>query len=362
MAKKIYTAEENAVLLTAWNHWKEVCWIRGLGQSREEGVVGTPEEADRLAKLVHSAFKRKLNPYLHLLGDEKSFYGEFAEVDTAMVFDLALFEYEKSTRYVRGHWGEEGFERKKKAWKNSVWKLISESNDPPLKIIHGKLLGPDGVINQVVEDWLMTTYSCRMVKDSQSGRVLHFHQSLDGKDDNGRQTDIPDAEVFAGELGLKMGRKDGFVEMEFQAQEDGEISPPLSAWDDEEVEKTMNEVPQEQVEALPSSWRNQLIKLLTPRLLCVLCASLHNVKIEDEPAVLRALGVSRSSVQKDFYERLPQLIKKMDVEFQESLRFDELTRRALKMWLKNKIKLEMAGRLLLSCIRALEKCADSERV
>ena len=362
MAKKIYTAEENAVLLTAWNHWKEVCWIRGLGQSREEGVVGTPEEADRLAKLVHSAFKRKLNPYLHLLGDEKSFYGEFAEVDTAMVFDLALFEYEKSTRYVRGHWGEEGFERKKKAWKNSVWKLISESNDPPLKIIHGKLLGPDGVINQVVEDWLMTTYSCRMVKDSQSGRVLHFHQSLDGKDDNGRQTDIPDAEVFAGELGLKMGRKDGFVEMEFQAQEDGEVLEVPPARDDEEVERTVNEASQEQVKGLPKVWRNELVQLLTPRLSCVLCASLYNVKIEDEPAILRALGIGRSSAQKDYYERLPLLMKRMSAEFLESFRLDESTRCALKIWLKNKIKLEMAGRLLLSRIRALEKCADSERI
>ena len=45
------TEEDNARKLTAWNAWKEVCWVHGLGKPRGDlPIVGTEADERLLAQ------------------------------------------------------------------------------------------------------------------------------------------------------------------------------------------------------------------------------------------------------------------------------------------------------------------------
>ncbi|MBR4663063.1 MAG: hypothetical protein IKO93_04235 [Lentisphaeria bacterium] len=45
-----------------------------------------------------------------------------------------------------------------KNYKDHTWESISRSNDPPLKVIRGQLLGPQGIINEIAERYLRYNY------------------------------------------------------------------------------------------------------------------------------------------------------------------------------------------------------------
>lgn len=354
MAGYDYSPEENEALLKAWNNWKDLCCIRGLGENIEGRVIGTRHEQEMLANLVKSAFKRKLYPYSAQLGNGKSSYGdEFDDLDTALEFDAALREYKGATRYKRGHQGEKGFERKKKAWKDLVWQAIVQSSDSPLQVIHGKLLGSRGVISQVAEEWLMKTYSCRLIKDRKTGKkVLYFHRSNDGKDDE-RTADIPDMTSSPAEKDAERSWEEGRLEAESLAREDGEAQDAGFADSGEGNEWTANDKPDEVLDGLPKAWQDELERALSPRLRCVLYASVNRFKFEGETEILKALGItSESSARKDYYERIPATLKKLSAEFRENIGLDTPVLRGVMAWLKNKIKLEKAGRLILSRMEA----------
>ena len=76
-----FTPEENARRLEAWNAWKEVCWVHGLGKSRGDlPAVGTTEDEKVLSELITNAFRRKLSPFAAHLEDAQGRF-DFSEID-----------------------------------------------------------------------------------------------------------------------------------------------------------------------------------------------------------------------------------------------------------------------------------------
>lgn len=139
--------ERNDKSLKAWCQWKEICSILGC----------RPEAKSLLAQEVGDAFRKKLN---YTVGPRA--YGHLNGVscneDFAQEFDVGIIEkaYIAKTR---------------KNYKDVVWQCIAVSDDPPLKVIRGKLIGNSGVINGIVEKWLRGQgWESSSVTDKKTGK------------------------------------------------------------------------------------------------------------------------------------------------------------------------------------------------
>ena len=95
-----HSPEMNARRLKAWNAWKEVCWVHGLGKPRGDNlpVIGTGEDEELLAKAIRNAFLRKLAPFKMQLADSNGNIALLTDLDCAQEFDHALLEYETIDR------------------------------------------------------------------------------------------------------------------------------------------------------------------------------------------------------------------------------------------------------------------------
>ena len=119
--------ERNSRLLAAWNEWKQICSVNGC----------SPQNGQLLTIEIASAFRRKL--YLiagiHDHYKEKELHEE--DKDFVQLFDSSLEIMAK----LPGVNKRTGKEKKQKKYKDWTWQLLENSNDPPLKIIRGRLLG-----------------------------------------------------------------------------------------------------------------------------------------------------------------------------------------------------------------------------
>ena len=346
MAVKNYTPEENARTLASWNAWKDLCWINGLGLRLEGGrVVGTPEDRDRLRQMVRSAFLKRLRPYVDRLADETARSRALAELDCAMEFDAALSEYEHSEdrgfeRYEQHHWGEADHVRKAKAWKDAVWQAVAMSKDPPLKVILGKLLGPTGVIRQIAEEWLTRTFSCRFVHDPETGKkVLYLDDSRD-------RTSLPEADE-AGQSEVEKGRAEGFEQYD---QEEREENCEQTAVVKEVglLEADAARRPDESDFRLPKAWENELDAVFTPRTCCILFAHINGVRLYADSEILGTLGVGKSSANEEVAEKAPASFGRLSRGLREAILSEDAVLREFRKWLERKIRMEKAGRLILS--------------
>ena len=331
------TEEDNARALTAWNAWKDVCWVHGLGQPRGNlPVVGTNEDAEILSKMIANAFRRKLAPFMRNFQSEDG-TSSLIEVDFAQEFDAALHEYELSEtsgheRYMRGHYGESDYVRKAKAWKDFVWKAVAESEDPPLKVIIGKLLGRLGVINQIVEDWLLANYSARF-----DGDMLVLDSSRDSFPCERPAEDCDDAKDFL----------EGVVS--------GAISP-------EPVEKNANEIvmqssDKEEPIKVPKTWLDELEQTFSPRICCVMLAHINGVMLYKCKDILEAIGISKTTAAaelKRLREKSQEVLSNLDPELRGWLIGDDAGTRFFKKWIEKRCSSEKAGKLILSKIAMSE--------
>ena len=354
MAAQNFTPEENARTLASWNAWKELCWINGLGRrlKMEDGrvvVVGTPEDRERLRKMVRNAFLRVLKPYEDFLADETTGNCTLSELDCAMEFDAALSEYEHSEdhgfeRYDQHHWGEFGHVRKAKAWKDVVWQAVAQSADPPLKVVLGKLLGRTGVIRQVAEEWLTKNFSCRFVDDPETGKkVLYFDDSRD-------RTFLPDAEdsgeAERGADDTAKGRAEGFNEFERQEHEDCEQTAVRK-----EVglsEQDAGRLRDGTDACLPPDWARELEDAFASRTCCVVFAHINGVKIYADAEILEALGIGKSRANAEIKENAVEYFRRLSPELQDAIFTDDTVLRGFEKWLEMKVRAEKAGRLILS--------------
>ncbi len=321
MKKTKYTAEENKRMLRAWNAWKDVCWVHGLGKPLENGTVtGTAEDEDLLERAIASAFQRVASAYQ----DNQDFDSVFSGVDWAQEFDSALAEYEHAERYQSGFFGIPGKQLKKKAWKDCVWKAVAESNDPPLKVIFGKLLGPNGKINDIFKAWLVS-HVCGHVDDD--GFIIDRSY---------------EAEVARG----KGGGESCWNGEEFVETEGKNVLLP--------GDKAVNHVVAGgDPIVVPQEWHKGLEEAFPPRLCCLMVAYIHGLKIYKDAEVLSALGIGKTTAAQELakLEGDGKIWDGIAPECRDWLLNDVAGTRFFKKWLEERCGAEKAGQLILSRVK-----------
>ncbi|MBQ2630123.1 MAG: hypothetical protein IJG13_10645 [Kiritimatiellae bacterium] len=284
--------------------------------------------------MIENAFRRKLSPYArHFQDKDGEGRDPFADVDFAQEFDGALAEYEVGERYKKGHHGEAGYLRKAKAWKDDVWAAVAKSDDPPLKVIIGKLLGHTGVINQVVEEWLLTNYSAHFKGEG----MLVLDKSRDAE-----------THEKADDSGVE-----GFELVAMNA-----ISPDKAVEAETEDEWTSDDGESINV---PAQWIEELEKALSPRMCCLVLANVNGIKIYADNDVLSALGVGKTTAANELkkLEDDPMaILGRLNAELREWLLIDASGTKYFLRWIKKRCQLEKAGDIILSRIALKEKTAE----
>ena len=325
--------ESNAQRLAAWNAWKEVCWVHGLGKPRGElPIVGTADDERLLAKTIRNAFLRKLSPFKKQLADSDGNISLLADIDCAQEFDNALVEYEHVDRRDKRFLDDGQVHlRKKKSWKDDVWRAIAASKDHPIKVISGKLLGPDGIINDIVEDWLSATFSVRF-----NGKFLEFHRSRDAmeyerKDDNGS-----DDGNFLEHTAGKAIAPDSYDE-------------PAEKCDATDAEDKQGTICVDVPEWTLNKWRDELKKAFPVGLCCLMMANFKGVKLYADTEILEALGISKTTAANNL-NKATECLSKLDPELRDWIMCDAEGTSFFKHWIEKRCQTEKAGRLILSRI------------
>lgn len=329
MKKTKYTEEENKRMLGAWNAWKDVCWVHGLGKHLENGTVtGTAEDEDLLVRAIAAAFRRLSSPYQN----NQDFANLFSDVDWAQEFDTALAEYEHAERYPKGAFGDSDKKLKKKAWKDCVWKAVAESKDPPLKVIFGKLLGPNSKIKDVFNDWLFSHIICGHFDDKNRAWILDKSYEAEAERGKGGGESCWNGEEFVETEGRNL------------------LLPGDKVVNHVAVGGDLIEVPPE--------WHQALEEAFPPRLCCLMVAYIHGLKIYKDAEVLSALGIGKTTAAKELtkLEGDEKIWGGIAAECRDWLLNDVAGTRFFKKWLEERCGAEKAGQLILS--RVKDKVSD----
>ena len=324
-----YTEEEQ---LRAWNAWKDVCWVHGVGKVHGDlPPIGTDKDEACLVSLISKAFMEKLDPYKHLLENADNRKSRLDALDCAQEFDDALVAYKLSEtpgheRYKKHHYGDPRYVRKAKVWKDFVWAAVAASEDPPTRVINGKLIGPKGVINQVVEEWLLSNFSSHLEDDMfvlDKSRDAETHEKTD-------------------DLGL-----DGFEQIAM-----GAISPDKAVENGTDPEQ--QNVAGDSIEVdVPEKWILELEQAFSLRLCCLVFAYINNLKIYNDREILDALGVSKTTAAGDLKKLLDgyqEFLSRLNPELRDWLICDDRGTRFFKNWIEKRCAQEKAGKLILSRI------------
>ena len=343
--------EMNARRLAAWNAWKEVCWVHGLGKSRGDNlpVVGTAEEETLLADMIGNAFRRQLNPYMPQL---EAIVGRdyFSNIDYAQEFDAALCEYEHVDRYVKGCHGDKTKLRKKKSWKNIVWHEVTQSKDPPLKVILGRLLSArSGVIRDLVTEWIFANFSCDEKKAKDGKRVIVFGRSWDAEIER------------RGEKASNDGESEGYDPNEINVME--KISPQSTkATGDGDLGSGDSSSQDTELIDVPASWKDELGKAFSSRLCCLMLAHINGVKLYADKEILEALGISKATAAGDIGKNkkgelnaAQKALSLLNPELRDWILCDDAGTRFFRKWIEDQCRLENAGQLILSRIEEMSK-------
>lgn len=360
----IETAEEraakNRAALAAWNHWKDVCWVYGLGKVLYPGqpAIGSEEEAQLLAKEIANAFRRKLRAFNGCFNSEA--YGELPlDIrDMVLEFDVALHEYEICDQegheiWDRRHGEDNPQPRKPKCWKDYTWTRVVASKDSPLQVIRGELTGNKGAINQVVKDWILHEYSAQFkkVKDPGTGKeklVLIFmklddaeqekmgNQPRDQQDDGSVQADEAVENVAIEAI------SPGSNQSEAEQEDDGRGD-----------ETALEDVTAMELPRIPLAWKAELDAKLTQEHCCVLFAYMMKVVIYNDEELLKAFGCGKSAAANRLVE-VRKIFSKLDEELQDWLRLEAAGAKFMKKYVEKRALLEKAGQLVLSRVKARE--------
>ena len=326
------SSEENLKRLAAWNAWKEVCWVHGLGKPCGDlPIIGTEEDETLLAKMIRNSFLRKLDPFKRQLGDSEGNIALLKDLDCAQEFDNALLEY-KTADIPDKRFTDNGqiHLRQKKDWKEFVWDSLAVSEDHPLKVIYGKLLGPQGVINDIVEDWLFSNFSVRI-----TGKMYEFLTSLDAKTfervtDNGSDND-------------------NFLENEAAKAISPDSYGVTADMDDTLCDGTQGTSSLEVSERTLTSWRAELEQAFSLRLCCLMIAHINGVKLYADTEVLKALGIGKTVAAAEL-NKARKCLSGLNPELRDWIMMDDAGTRFFKQWIEDRCKAERAGTLILSRI------------
>lgn len=139
--------ERNNQALRAWKEWKKECRI----------VACNPENRRILTGEVTRAFNRELVKALRIAhvmgpGGSENCWRKPAE-ECVVEFDNAIREAD-TERLNR----QTGKPRKRKKWKNVVWRKMATSQDAPLKVLRGNLTGPASFMRDAVREYVQRDY------------------------------------------------------------------------------------------------------------------------------------------------------------------------------------------------------------
>lgn len=343
--------EYNRKALKAWTAWKDVCWVDGVGKSIDgRPPIGTPDDAEVLRREIKNAFLRKVLPYRMYLEDENG-KSKLDDLDFAGVFDNALVEYEHAVRYDRGYFGEKEHVRTAKAWKDFTWAAVRESDDPELKVIRGKLTGPLSVINQVVEEWLMSEYPCWLEVDPVTGKdVLKIASSWENMKVE-KANDIKESTDSADTLAASARQ----CEERSVDDASGDLAGRTRSPSDQEEEQEEREDYGVSDDVI-ARWESQLDKAIDSRRCCLLLAKVMGLKIYEDEEILEALEICKSVAAvriKKIKDNPGDVLKDLDVELRDWILHDVNGTRFWLNWIKKRAETEKAGSLILSRMKAM---------
>lgn len=348
--------EASRAQYAAWNAWKDVCWVNGLGEllAADRPIIGTKAQAKLLTGIIANAFRRKLRAYNGCFGNEEHGELQLESRDLVSEFDAAINEYEICDQkgheiWDRRHGEDNPKPRKPKFWKDLVWSKVKTSKDSPLQVIHGELLGSVGFINQVVTEWILKNYSVvrKSVRDPISGKKKIIFKFLKSRD----------AEVEKRIGQLDDSSDDGEIQADeaLEATAEKSISPDCSVAEVELDERTVADGIEngsaEKLPQIPRAWKNALDSQLTAEHCCVIFADMMNIVTYNDAELLEALGCSKSTVDNRRKETV-KIVSKLDPEFQEWLRLDAAGAKFMKKYVEKRALLEKAGQLILSRVKA----------
>ena len=127
--------------LAAWNTWKKICFIDGC----------PPEQREYLRRRVISRVNEELQKYYP---DERW--------DDRISPDEMIIEFDLFLAYKDGLPLESGTSKMPrhnfKQHKDFLWHKLSLSSDPPMQVLNGRILGPKGMITDMVRKLIKTYY------------------------------------------------------------------------------------------------------------------------------------------------------------------------------------------------------------
>ena len=139
--------ERNDKALRAWKEWKDICSVDACN----------PENGRILTGEVTKSFNRELLKVLriaHVMGPgESENCWRKPAYECVTEFDNAIREAD--TERLNRQTGEP---RKRKQWKNVVWRKMATSQDAPLKVLRGNLTGPVSFMRDVVREYVQRDY------------------------------------------------------------------------------------------------------------------------------------------------------------------------------------------------------------
>lgn len=139
--------ERNNQALRAWKEWKDICSVDACN----------PENRRILTAEVTRAFNRELVKALKMARiisprENEARWRKSAN-ECVTEFDLAIIEADTERANK-----QTGAPRKRKQWKNVVWRKMNTSQDAPLKVLRGNLTGPASFMRDVVRECVWREY------------------------------------------------------------------------------------------------------------------------------------------------------------------------------------------------------------
>lgn len=199
---------DNGKLLSAWNEWKAICSIEGCSSENREPLV----------RLVTAGFLKKLTCLVGLAEARELLAGSEEANLAVQQFDTGLIFKAKNPGVAK----RTGKAKVAKIWKEFVWHKIDESSDPPLKVIHGELIGPRGAMSEIVEEFVAKNFSGELTKHrfAPMESISNEFEDKDGNRQNFEDFLVPAEETLSNEQesDLRMTLKK-ILDENFTAQE-----------------------------------------------------------------------------------------------------------------------------------------------
>lgn len=170
--------------LAAWDEWKKICSVEACNETNRHylrrRVIKSIRELLVRCKAIDD-YDHTGRPGANGIIDDNDIVSNFdlfmAYKDGAPV-DIGMDRLKPAETPT----GTNGERKEYKQYKDFIWKKVADSNDPPMQVLNGKLLGPMGIVNDVCK-WLITrNFMAQEETETKTGKKVKrfvYHQRLD---------------------------------------------------------------------------------------------------------------------------------------------------------------------------------------